>query len=212
MRLTVLGATGGTGIHVVRQALERGHQVTAVVRDPARLPVAHESLEVVRADITSASDLAPVIGGRDAVLSALGARGNKGAGIVSEATRAVLEAMAAGGVKRLIAVSAAPVGPSPEGEGLIVRSVVTPLVRRAFAPQYADLALMEQAVTTAAGLEWTIVRPPRLLDGSAKGTYRRSLGANVGGGTDVDRSDLASALLDMLGDRDTVTRVVGVAR
>lgn len=212
MKLAVLGATGGTGVHLVRQALERGHRVTAVVRDPLRLPVEHESLEVVTADITSAEALLPVVSAQDAVLSALGARGNKQAGIVSRACRAVLEAMGEGRVRRLIVVSAAPVGPSPEGEGPVVRFLVTPLVRRAFAPQYADLAAMEEAVAASTDLEWTIVRPPRLLDGSGTGTYRRSLGGNVPNGTSLDRADLARALLDSVDDRGTVGRVVGVAR
>lgn len=212
MKLAVFGATGKTGVHLVRQALEQGHQVTAVVRDPSRLPVEHDRLEVVTADITSADALLPVVKAQDAVLSALGARGNEQAGIVSRACRAILKAMEEGGTKRLLVVSAAPVGPSPEGDGFIVRFLLTPLVRRAFAPQYADLTVMEEDVLTTSGVEWTIVRPPRLLEGAASGTYRRSLDGNVPNGTSLDRADLARALLDAVTDRETFGRVMGVAR
>ncbi|WP_431906304.1 NAD(P)-dependent oxidoreductase [Amycolatopsis thermoflava] len=73
MKLTVFGATGGTGVEIVRQALAAGHQVTAVVRDPARLDVPPQArLEVVTADVFDADSLVPAITGREAVLSALG--------------------------------------------------------------------------------------------------------------------------------------------
>ncbi|MYX49520.1 NAD(P)H-binding protein, partial [Streptomyces sp. SID8385] len=72
MRITVFGATGGVGGEVVRQALEAGHEVTAVVRDPAALKAGGERLEVARADLADASALGPLVAGRDAVLSGLG--------------------------------------------------------------------------------------------------------------------------------------------
>ncbi|MGV2384938.1 MAG UNVERIFIED_CONTAM: NAD(P)H-binding protein, partial [Thermobifida fusca] len=84
-----------------------------------------------------------------------------------------------------------------------------PLVRLAFAPQYADLAEMEEELA-ASGLDWTVVRPPRLLDGP--GTYRSALGSNVPNGTSITRADLARALLDMLTNDATVGQVVGVAQ
>ncbi|MDF3146555.1 NAD(P)H-binding protein, partial [Streptomyces sp. T21Q-yed] len=74
MKLTVFGATGGTGKEIVRQALDAGHQVTAVVRDPARFTVTGEQLEVFRADLADPQALRPAVAGRDAVLSGLGAR------------------------------------------------------------------------------------------------------------------------------------------
>lgn len=211
MRITVLGATGGTGVQIVRRALSLEHKVTAVVRDPSRLPVTHPDLDVVTADITSADDLSRAVAGRDAVVSSLGARGNKGAGIVSEATEAIMATMRAFDVRRLVVVSAAPVGPTPEGEGFLARAVITPLVRKALAPQYADLAVMERAVADSDNLDWTIVRPPRLLDGDGTGSYRRSIGSNVLGGVTIRRADLARALIDMLDCEKSLHQVVGVA-
>ncbi|MER5423861.1 NAD(P)-dependent oxidoreductase [Streptosporangium roseum] len=75
MRLTVFGATGGTGRHLVRQALDAGHEVTAVVRDPARLPIDHPALDIVVADIFDAVSLKPTLDGHDAAVSVLGPRG-----------------------------------------------------------------------------------------------------------------------------------------
>src|SRR6266436_9262191 len=72
MRLLIIGATGGTGRELVKQALERGHQVTAFVRTPARLRLAHERLTVVRGDVLDRSSVEAAVRGHDAVLSALG--------------------------------------------------------------------------------------------------------------------------------------------
>ncbi|MGW7517214.1 NAD(P)-dependent oxidoreductase [Streptomyces sp. NPDC054796] len=210
MRITVFGATGGTGVQLVLQALDAGHEVTAVVRDPGRLAVSHERLEVITADVTDAESLVPALEGREAALSGLGSPHNKGAGIASEGTRAILRALEQAGVSRYIAVSAAPVGPAPEGEGPLYRKVMLPLVRRAFRDVYADLAVMEEEIFASAA-EWTVVRPPRLTDAPRTERYRRTLGGAVSGGHHIPRSDLAHAMLAMLGDAATVKQVVGVA-
>ncbi|NLU72463.1 SDR family oxidoreductase [Streptomyces sp. HNM0575] len=213
MRFTVFGATGGTGRQLVQQALDAGHEVTAVVRDPARLPVKQETsarLEVVTAGVTDPEALVPAVRGRDAVLSALGAPSNKGAGIASAGTRAIVAAMKEGGVRRYVGVSAAPVVAWGEGETLLFRTVAVPLVRRVFRQVYADLAVMEDVVR-ASGLDWTLVRPPKLTDAAAKGTYRQVTGGNVPRGHSVPRADLAAAILAMVEDPATVGQGIGVA-
>lgn len=210
MRITVFGATGGTGQQLVRQALDAGHKVTAVVRNPDRLPVRHERLEVVTADVTDPGALRPAVAGRDAVLSALGAPGNKGAGIASAGTRSLLRAMEAEGVRRNLAVSAVPVGPDPEGERLLFRTVVSPLVRRAFKDVYADLAVMEDVIRSSSAA-WTIVRPPQLHDGPLTGTWERRFGGAVPRRHKISRADLADAMLSMVEDAEAVGQVVGVA-
>ncbi|GAA2883641.1 SDR family oxidoreductase [Streptosporangium fragile] len=212
MKLTVCGATGGTGQEIVRQALAAGHEVTAVVRDPARLPEGLTGLRVVTADVTDPKALRPAMEGRDAVVSGIGPRSRKQAraGVVAPATRAILSAMALCGVRRFVAVSAAPVGPSPEGDPFLDRRIILPLVRRSLRDVYADLGAMEQAVG-GSDTEWTIVRPPRLLDRPLTGTYRRVVGANVPAGRTIARSDLAHAILTLLDDPATVRQVVGVA-
>src|SRR5919197_4536453 len=106
MNLTVFGATGGVGQEIVRQALTAGHHVTAVVRDPARLPLRGRSLDIVRSDLTDPRALRPVVAWRDAVLSALGPRSRKDAGITAWLTRMVLEALEAEDTRRLLVVSA----------------------------------------------------------------------------------------------------------
>ncbi|MFH7596259.1 SDR family oxidoreductase [Streptomyces racemochromogenes] len=217
MKITVFGATGGVGREVVRQALAAGHEVTAVVRDPARLEVpAHERLRVaVVADLTDEAALVPVLAGRDAVISALGAANNRQARltpVTGPALRAVVAAMERAGGGRLSVVSAAPLGPDAEGDGLLLRKLGYPLLRWALRDLYADLAVMEAVIAAApSGVRWTVVRPPRLLDRPGTGRYRRAVDANVPGGRVIARADVATALLDTLSDPSTAGRAVGVA-
>ncbi|MGW6571241.1 NAD(P)-dependent oxidoreductase [Streptomyces sp. NPDC054945] len=215
MKITVFGASGGVGREVVRQALDAGHEVTAVVRDPARLPVpAHERLWVATvADVTDPQAVLSVIDGQDAVVSALGSASNKQARtapVAGPALSAISSAMDRAGVRRLSVVSAAPVGPLPDGEGLLTRAVLYPLLRRLLRDVYADLAVMEAAVA-AGRTEWTVVRPPRLQDKPHTGSYRRVIGANVPGGSVIPRADVADALLTALTDPACTCRAVGVA-
>lgn len=210
MKLAVFGATGGTGQQVVRQALDAGHSVTAVVRDPARLSVSHSALEVVTADVTDPEALHPALAGRDAVISALGANSRKQVGIASAGTHGILRAMETCGVRRFTAVSAMPVGPVPEGENFLFRRVITPILRAILREAYADLAVMEEEIRHSA-LEWTVVRPPRLLDKPLTGNYRRVMGENVPRGHEISRADLAHAMLVALDDTATTKQLMGVA-
>ncbi|MHA6759987.1 NAD(P)-dependent oxidoreductase [Streptacidiphilus sp. PAMC 29251] len=210
MKLTVLGATGGIGSQIVRQALGAGHDVTAVVRERSRLGVDHPELRVVTADPTDAWALVPHVTGRDAVLSALGPRSRKAVGIAAAGTVAVLQAMAAAEVRRLLVVSAAPLAPIPDGESFFLRRLGTPLIRVVLKDSYADLAEMERALRDSPA-EWTSVRPPRLTDKPLTGSCRRVVGGAVPRGMSVSRADVAHAMLAMVDDPATFRQAVGVA-
>ncbi|MGD6753838.1 NAD(P)-dependent oxidoreductase [Streptomyces sp. BH105] len=209
MKLTVFGATGGIGQEVVRQALDAGHEVTAVVRDPARLTVTGERLEVVRGDLKDPESLRPAVAGRDAVLSGLGARKRADAGIAAELTRSVLKAMEAEGVRRLVVVSAGPVGPQPADSPLVDR-VMIGMIDRILKPVYVDLAAMEAQLANSA-TDWTSVRPPRLQDKPVTGAYRTVVGGFPRAGRFAGRADVAHAMLAMVDDPATVKQGVGVA-
>ncbi|MFG3008724.1 NAD(P)-dependent oxidoreductase [Streptomyces calvus] len=209
MNLTVFGATGGIGQEIVRQALAAGHRVTAVVRDPARLPVTGDALEVFRADLSDPEAVRPAVAGRDAVLSGLGARSRRDAGVATALTRTVLAAMEAEAARRLLVVSAAPIGPEPAGAGLLGRGV-RGIVSAVFRDVYADLRRMEAEVARSA-TDWTVVRPPRLQDKPVSGVYRTVVGGTPARGNFVGRADVAHAMLAMVDDPATVKQGVGVA-
>ncbi|OIJ67542.1 NAD(P)-dependent oxidoreductase [Streptomyces mangrovisoli] len=209
MKLTVFGATGGVGQEIVRQALSAGHEVTAVVRDPARLPVQGERLTVVRADLGDPETVRPAVAGRDAVLSGLGPRSRKDAGVATRLTRTVLRAMDAEGVRRLVVVSAGPVGPEPAGAGLLdraARGAISALLKDV----YDDLREME-AELARSGTDWTSVRPPRLQNKPVTGTYRMTIAGFPPKGRFIGRADVAHAMLAAAADPATVKQGVGVA-
>ncbi|THA72893.1 NAD-dependent epimerase/dehydratase family protein [Streptomyces sp. A0958] len=210
MKLTVFGATGGIGQEIVRQAVAAGHEVTAVVRDPARLAVPLSDVTVhAAARIDDPEALREAVAGRDAVLSGLGARGRKAEGIAERLTRTVLTAMEAEGTRRLLVVSAAPVAPEPADDPLLdrmVRSVIGAVLKDV----YADLTAMEAALAASA-TEWTSVRPPKLTNGPMTGTYRTVVGGNPRSGRTISRADVAHAMLALTDDPATVKQGVGVA-
>lgn len=227
MKITVIAATGGIGRLVLDQALAAGHDVTAVVRNPARLAGPDGSppagVRVVATDLADADPalLRSAVDGADAVLSGLGARSAADHGVALRGTRAVVHAMQDTGARRLVVVSAAPIGtvptparPAPPrhdpGEGPVMRYVLTPLVKRVLRAHYADLAFMEDEVA-ASGLDWTVVRPPRLTDRPLTGVYRTAEGRNVRGGRTVPRADVAHHMLHLAQQPQTVRRIVAVA-
>ncbi|MFD8975217.1 NAD(P)-dependent oxidoreductase [Streptomyces sp. NPDC059593] len=211
MKLTVFGATGGIGQELVRQALSSGHEVTAVVRDPARLTVTGERLVVHKADLADPETLRAAVTGRDAVLSGLGARGRADAatGVATRLTRSVLTAMEAERVRRLLVVSAAPVGPAAEGDGVLDKAVLA-VISSVLKDVYDDLRVMESALA-ASGTDWTSVRPPKLTDKPLTGRYRTVVGGNPPRGRTLARADVAHAMLAMIDAPGTVKQGVGVA-
>ncbi len=211
MRLTVLGATGGVGRHIVTHALADGHEVTAAVRDPARLPIRHPNLSIVQADALDAASLKNVIEGADAVLSGMGtAQRRNPLRPASTSAQAAVEAMVATGVRRIIVVSAAPLNRSGAGQPLLMRRVFAPLLWVVLEEVYTDLERME-GILRESGLDWTAVRPPRLLDTPGRGRYRQAIEADPGGST-IPRADVARAMLDFLTIPETIGHAIGVSR
>jgi putative NADH-flavin reductase len=220
MKLTIVAATGGIGRHLLEQALAAGHEVTAVVRNPSRLST---PARVVTADlaVSGSAALETAVAGADAVLSGLGARSTADTGVAERGTRAVTEAMRATGVRRIVVVSAAPIGtvaspgrPHPPkhdpGDGFAMRYLLGPLVKAALRGHYADLARMEDVLRDSE-LDWTAVRPPRLTDKALTGSYRTAPGQNLPGGARISRADVAHLMLRMLDQPETIKQAVGIA-
>jgi putative NADH-flavin reductase len=221
MRLTIFGATGRIGRELVGQAVASGHEVTAVVRDPARLAAGPVRRLRVDFDDPDPAILRDAVQGADAVLSAVGPAPASNAGVASRATSAIAGAMPAGGVRRLVVVSAAPIGPvrvagetrpiqRDGGDDALTRVVLGPLLRRIFRAQYADLARMEDGLRSS-GLDWTSIRPPRLTDGPLTGAYRTAIGRNLPGGRQISRADVAHFMLAVLDRPETIGETVGIA-
>ncbi|MEU8223861.1 NAD(P)H-binding protein [Kribbella sp. NPDC048915] len=208
MRITVFGATGGIGGQIVRQALEAGHKVTAVVR--SAFEVTHPSLEVVRVPGLDAADpLREAVDASAAVISGVGPRGRKDGPVASRSTKSILAAMEATGVRRFVAVSAAPLGPIPADESFLNRRILYPAINWSAADVYADLRVMEADIASSR-TEWTIVRPPKLTDKALTGQYRTVVGGTVPRTLSVSRADVAHLMLAVLDDPATIGQPIGV--
>jgi putative NADH-flavin reductase len=220
MKLTIFAATGGIGRQLLEQATAAGHDVTAVVRNPKKLS---RQVRTLTADLAAADPAAleSAVQGADAVLSGLGPRSASESGIASQGTRAIVQAMQATGVRRIVMVSAAPIGtvPSPArpkpprhdpGDGFFMRHLFSHVAKTLFHKHYADLALMEDLLRDS-GLDWTVLRPPRLTDKPLTGSYRVAYGQNLRGGWSVSRADAAQLMLRVLAQPETIKQAIGIA-
>ncbi len=208
MKIIVFGATGGIG--VVRQALGAGHAVTAVVRDAARFSLEHSALKAaVATEPERRRSAAPSIGGmrRCGDLLALVRAAQGGSRRIDRHTQHPARHGDERGVRRLVAVSAVPVGPTPAGESFLNRRILLPLV--GFADLYIDLSAMEDEIRRSATM--MIVRPPKLTNKPLTGVYRTCVGANVPRGYAISRANAAHAMLAALGDPATIRQAVGIA-
>ena len=224
MKLTIFAATGGIGRQILEQAVDVGHDVTAVVRNPQKLPgELSRQVRVVTADLAAPDPamLKSAVEGADAVLSGLGPTSNSEAGVATQGTRAIVAAMNATGARRIVVVSAAPIGtvPSPgrpnppkhdPGDGFVLRHLLSPLTKAALRKHYADLAQMEDVLRDS-DLDWTAVRPPRLTDKPLTGTYRMAYGQNLRRGLFISRADVAHYMLRALDQPETVKQTIGIA-
>lgn len=215
MRILVIGASGGTGRLLVGQALAAGHQVTAFVRDPARLPLTHASLRLVVGDAMRPGSIDPAVAGHDAVLCTLGAkpegvdrqRGQPGVPVCSVGTRHLIEAMQSAGVRRLVVESSAPCGESAATGRWPAPWVVRTVLREVM----ADKEVQEAAVR-ASGLDWTIVRPVKMHDGPRTDRVQVGAGVRWGLASTVSRADVAAVMLQTVTDAGTIGTALTVAR
>lgn len=179
MKITVFGATGLTGGHVLSQALEQGHEVTALVRDPSRVSLSHPRLTVLGGSPTDASDVERCVRGAEVVIHCLGI-GGKGDGkpttLVSDSVKVVLTAMMKHGVRRIVCMSN--VGAGGSGTWFANR-IVLPLFVRWLLPIIEDKDRMETALLTSS-VEWVSVRLPNIVEGPAKPLRISNDGRGIG--------------------------------
>jgi uncharacterized protein YbjT (DUF2867 family) len=208
VRVLVVGATGGTGRQLVQQALDQGHQVTAFVRDPAKLQIEHANLRTVKGNVLDYASVEAAMRGQNAVLSALGHKRffypNK---IQSSGMRNILRAMQACDVPRLICETAIGIGNSVGRGGLPYTFVFLPLVL----PFYMWDKLRQEELIIASDRDWIIVRPGMLTNGAARRNYRH--GPKVGSylwPVLVARADVADFMLKQLTDDAYVGSAPGI--
>ena len=206
MKLVVLGATGGTGLEIVRRAIEHGHSVTAFVRSPERLKPFGDRITVKQGDLLNGAELERVIKGHDAVVSGFGPKtpvSKADANLLQQFAIALTRAMLHAGVKRVVAESVA---------FLFRDSIVPPvylLGRLLFPGIVADASAMER-VFGESELDWTIVRPPELTNKPYTGRYRVREGHLPRFGFTISRADVADFMLKAVENHVSSRKIVGV--
>jgi putative NADH-flavin reductase len=208
-RLLIIGATGGTGRQLVRQALEQGHKVTAFVRNPAGLKMEHANLGVVQGDVLDYASLESAMQGQNAVLCALGHKRFFGpTTILSRGTENITRAMQNCGASRLICESSLGVGDAVGRLGLLATLLFVPLILPFY---FWDRVRQEALIAGNIDIDWVIVRPAALTNGQLRGKY--SHGFNVGGyiwPRRISRADVADFMLKQLTDDTYVGTAPGI--
>lgn len=194
-KLLVLGATGVTGQHIVRQALARGYDVTAVVRSVEKVKDIKGARWIV-GDVLDPSVLRQALIDRDVVISALGTGASpfREVSFLSTSTRALVDAMKAQRVPRLICITGIGAGDSAGHGGFAFDNLIFPLLLRKV---YADKNRQEQIVR-GSGLEWVVVRPAILNNKTERGAVRALTNLSGFHGGTISRADVANFVLDQV--------------
>ena len=196
-KILVLGATGGTGRVIVSQALARGHEVTALVRSPAKAGDL-QGANLLVGEARDEGALRQALKGKDAVVSALGTPASpfREVTLLSAATRALVSAMKAERVSRLVCITGLGAGDSAGHGGFLFDRLIFPLLLKNV---YADKNRQE-AVVRDSGLDWVLVRPSVLNDKPGRGAIRAITDLSDFHGGSISRQDVATFVLDQLQD------------
>jgi putative NADH-flavin reductase len=200
MRVAVFGATGGIGRHVVDQLLDAGHQVTALVRTPAKLTITHPDLTVVSGELSDTTAVEQVLNGADAVISALGPMLKRSAtgAPVTEGTRNIVAAMQTHGVTRFIGLATPSLADPSDGRHW--KLTMLPIGAKLGMPNaLRELKGMTEAVTTS-DLDYTIARITNPTNKPATGRIRSGFLGHDKVGSAMSRADIAAFLVAQLTD------------
>jgi putative NADH-flavin reductase len=197
MRVVVIGATGAIGRAVVEEAVAVGHDVVAFARDPAKLASLGRAITPAAGDALDSGALERAIAGADAVINALGPTGRGRDEVRKAETIAhdLVAAMRGAGVRRLVSVSGAAVTVHGERKPFSGR-IASALVRLAV-PNVVAAKQREYEILSESDLDWTAVRPPRVVDGPATGKTRA--GDRLAGRT-IAPGDLARFMVAQVAD------------
>ena len=196
--IALFGATGKTGHRVLTRALAAGFEVQALVRDPAKLATLSPDLTVICGDVLDAVAVGQTVAGSDAVLSLFGQVKGSPPMLQADGTQLIVDAMRRHGVERIITLSggglSAPLDrPGPADR--VIRFLLKTLSGHVLVDAEQHLRVLE-----ASGLDWTVVRGPRLTEKPGVGAYRVGW-VGVEASTQISRDDLADFILAQVEDR-----------
>ncbi|MGO1242729.1 MAG: NAD(P)-dependent oxidoreductase [Sphingobacterium sp.] len=209
MNIFLFGATGGTGKEILIKLLERKHQVFVLARNPEVLNITNDNLKIIKGSIYNPETYQNELSQCDLVISALGTgTSRKPTEIYSKGGQQIITEMQKANVKRLITLTAGAFDHTdPATQSFIVKYIVQPLFKNI----YSDMQKWETILENSTGIDWTIVRPSRLMNGKEKGKYRVQLDHCPKGGRKINRSDLAHFIVKQVNSNQYVHKKVAIA-
>lgn len=207
--ILVIGANGGIGRQTVEIALQAGHNVTALLRNPAKLNITHANLQVIKGDVMSPETFEDYLQDKDAVISALGTNTiNKPTILYSEGNKNLSKAMKKKGVRRAFFISASALEISPVLP-FYVRFAEKYIVQKILRHMYDDLRLMENIIKET-DTDWTIMRPPRLIDKPVTGEYRFAINSFLKNCLSISRADVAHFMINNITNEATYKTTIEI--
>lgn len=209
MKVIVFGATGKTGLEIVKQGLEQGHEVTAFVRDPRKLDAAEldlqdKNLHVAIGDVFDSATIEAALPDHDAVLVSLGTRSLGRTTVRSEGTKNIMDAMKKQGIRRILVVTALGVHESWGQLDWAAKAFFVTLLRNVKVDHEAQEDLVRHS-----GLDWTIVRPGGLTDKEMTASYTHGTETSIRAGR-IARADVADFMLEQLSSDAYLQKAVAV--
>jgi len=208
VNVVVFGATGDTGRWITDRAVQAGHEVTAFVRDPGRMPVVHDRVKVVRGDVLDAASVDGAVAGQNAVLSALGSSARNPAPVLSTGVRHILDAMERHHVRRIVALSAA--GALGESAGFLFGNLGLRIFRMWLPEVYGAHRKMLEELQRR-GVDWIAVRAVLLTNAPPKGRYRVAIEGIPRWGFRISRPDVAEFMVRQMTSDEFVRKMPAIA-
>jgi len=204
MKIIIFGATGQTGLHLVKLALENGHEVTAFVRNNSKINIKNDRLNIVEGSILEKSQVVDAIKNQDAVISCLGGDANNKSTILTDMIKVVVDAMKENNISRIAYIATA--GIDNEMPGLLTKMIISLLFKNVINDHKGAAEYIRSN-----DLDYTLARPLSLTDGDATGSYRATTAGIPKGGKNISRRDLAHFLLDSIENKKHIAQSIGLA-
>ncbi len=207
--ITVFGASGRTGNEIIKIALEKGFKINALYRNRSLITLSHNNLNVIEGDILKFSNVKSAINGTGCVISALGTKPPYKDVFCSEGTKNIIKAMYEFNINRLICITGAMIGDYP---GILSGFMNKMKVRfNKTHPLISIDRLKQELAVKASGLNWTVLKPPRLTEGSMS-KYKMSENMKITGFSTISRKTIASLILDIIDDESTYQKALFVKK
>ncbi|MEM0992143.1 MAG: NAD(P)H-binding protein [Bacteroidota bacterium] len=197
-KIALFGGTGQTGSEFLKIALHHNYPIKALARTPEKIKFSHPNLEVFQGDVLNPSSVEAVVAGTDLVVSLFGHVKDSPAWLQTNGTKNIIAAMKATGVKRIISLSGGGL-PYPEKDQPKFADKMIRTIMKIAVPKVLNDAIEHHKVLAVSGVEWTIVRGPRLTNQEKVGNYRVGW-VGVNASTKIGRADLADFILKQVED------------